>query len=65
MRVTDTNVLLRLIVDDGEAQQSVAAETLEVADFVAISAHALCELAWVMERLYKRRAPKSRRLSGF
>ena len=53
MRITaDTNVLLRLIVPDDEVQQKLAAEALEAAESVAIGAHSLCELAWVMERSY-------------
>jgi predicted nucleic-acid-binding protein len=48
----DTNVLLRLIIGDDEAQQRTAVETLERAELVAISAHALCELAWVLDRSY-------------
>lgn len=48
----DTNVLLRLIVGDDEAQQQTAIETLEGAELVAISVHALCEFAWVLDRRY-------------
>ena len=46
----DTNVLLRLIVGDDEAQQKTAIETLEAAELVAISVHAFCEFAWVLGR---------------
>ncbi len=54
MRITaDTNVLLRLVVPDDPAQQKRAVAMLNQADLVAISVHSLCELAWVMERLYK------------
>ena len=48
----DPNVLLRLVVGDDEAQQQSAVETLEGAELVAISVHALCEFAWVLDRLY-------------
>lgn len=48
----DTNVLLRLIVGDDEAQQKTAIETLESAELVAISVHAFCEFAWVLDRSY-------------
>ena len=48
----DTNVLLRLIVGDDEAQQKMAIETLEAAELVAISVHAVCEFAWVLDRSY-------------
>ncbi|AZO18519.1 PIN domain-containing protein [Mesorhizobium sp. M2A.F.Ca.ET.043.05.1.1] len=49
----DTNVLLRLIVGDDEAQQQTAAETLERAGLVAISVQALCEFVWVLDRSYR------------
>jgi predicted nucleic-acid-binding protein len=49
----DTNVLLRAVVGDDEAQQQVAIRTLESAELVAISAHSLCELVWVLDRGYK------------
>lgn len=54
MKITvDTNVLLRVAVGDDETQQQVAIQTLEGADLVAISVHALCEFAWVLDRGYK------------
>ena len=48
----DTNVLLRLIVGDDEAQQKTVIETLEAAELVAISVHAVCEFVWVLDRSY-------------
>ena len=49
MKITaDTNVLLRLILSDDEAQSLVATHVLERASLVAISVHSLCELAWVL-----------------
>ncbi|TXL73421.1 type II toxin-antitoxin system VapC family toxin [Vineibacter terrae] len=54
MKITaDTNILLRAIVADGEAQSKVAIEALENADMVAICLHSLCELAWVLARQYQ------------
>lgn len=54
MRITaDTNVLLRVILDDDESQQQVATETLERAELVAISVQSLCEFVWVLDRGYK------------
>ena len=54
MKITvDTNVLLCAALDDDEAQQQVAIETLETADIVAISAQSLWEFAWVLARGYK------------
>ena len=53
MKITaDTNVLLRAVVGD-ELQQQMAIETLESAELVVISAHSLCEFAWVLDRGYK------------
>lgn len=50
--IVDTNVLLRIVVPDDEAQQRLATQALTAAQSVAISVHALCELVWVMERSY-------------
>ncbi|OHV69609.1 DNA-binding protein [Mesorhizobium sp. LCM 4577] len=49
----DTNVLLRLVIGDDEAQQRTAAATLEEAELVAISVQALCEFVWVLDRSYR------------
>ncbi|WPM80651.1 type II toxin-antitoxin system VapC family toxin [Brucella pseudintermedia] len=48
----DTNVLLRTIVDDDEAQSARAVELLERADMVAVSLQTLCELVWVLRSRY-------------
>lgn len=59
MKITaDTNVLLRLVLADDEAQGIAAVEAMEGASLVAISVHSLCELAWVLERLYKKTRPE-------
>ena len=59
MKITaDTNVLLRLVLADDEAQGLAAVEAMEGASLVAISVHSLCELAWVLERLYKKTRPE-------
>jgi predicted nucleic-acid-binding protein len=53
MKITaDTNVLLRAVVTDDEAQSSLAIEALESAELVAVSMQSLCELAWVLDRRY-------------
>ena len=52
--VADTNVLLRALVDDDAAQTSVARAILDRADRIAIGNIALCELAWVLSRAYRR-----------
>jgi len=44
----DTNVLLRLVMGDDEAQSLAALEAMESASLIAISVHSLCELAWVL-----------------
>ena len=51
--ILDTNVLVRLVTGDDEAQQAKAAVTLDAADKVAISVHAFCEFAWVLQTTYK------------
>ncbi|WP_342104890.1 type II toxin-antitoxin system VapC family toxin [Methylobacterium sp. SI9] len=53
MKITpDTNVLLRLIVNDDAAQGLAALRMLESAAQVAISVHAVCELVWVLRSRY-------------
>lgn len=54
MKITaDTNVLLRALVGDDEAQQQMTIEALESAKLVAVGAHSLCEFVWVLDRGYK------------
>ena len=50
--IADTNILVRLIMADDEAQNRVAAKTMESASLVAISINSLCEFAWVLDRHY-------------
>lgn len=53
MKVTaDTNVLLRAIVADDEAQTARAIDLLETADMVTVSLQTLCELVWVFRSRY-------------
>ncbi|WP_395650867.1 type II toxin-antitoxin system VapC family toxin [Brevundimonas sp.] len=49
----DTNVLLRLIVQDDERQTLIAASEIAQAEVVVIPLLALCETAWVMTRSYR------------
>lgn len=59
MKITaDTNVLLRLVLADNEAQSLAAVEAMEAASLVAVSVHSLCEMAWVLERLYIKSRPE-------
>jgi predicted nucleic-acid-binding protein len=54
MKVTaDTNVLVRLIVDDNPSQASAARAELDAADVVAIGNAVLCEMSWVLGRIYR------------
>jgi predicted nucleic-acid-binding protein len=58
MRLTaDTNVLVRALTDDDEAQAAAAREILANAEMVAIPLSALCELGWVLARRYRISAP--------
>lgn len=53
MKITaDTNVLLRAIVADDEAQSRLAIEALEGAEMVVVSLQSLCEFVWVLGRRY-------------
>ena len=53
MRVAaDTNVLVRLFVDDDPPQTDIAIEALSSAEIIAISIQAFCELAWVLGSSY-------------
>jgi predicted nucleic-acid-binding protein len=49
----DTNVLVRLFVDDDPVQTEIAIEALSAAELIAISTQAFCELAWVLGASYK------------
>jgi predicted nucleic-acid-binding protein len=50
--IADTNVLLRMFVDDDEAQTARAVKLLETADGVAVSLQTLCEMVWVLRSRY-------------
>jgi predicted nucleic-acid-binding protein len=51
----DTNVLVRYLTWDDEAQAEAAARVIEGGETVAIPAIVLCELAWVLKRAYRYR----------
>lgn len=54
MKITaDTNVLVRAMVADDEAQTARAIEMLESADMVALSLQTLCEFVWVLRSRYQ------------
>ncbi len=49
----DTNVLVRVLIQDNLTQARVAEDILTKADLVALPLMALCELCWVLSRGYK------------
>jgi predicted nucleic-acid-binding protein len=49
----DTNVLVRVLVEDDPQQSKAAQVALQRADMIAISTSALCEVAWVLSQGYK------------
>ena len=54
MKITpDTNVLVRVLVEDDVRQSTVAESALSRAEMVALPTPALCELVWVLSRGYK------------
>lgn len=51
MNITaDTNLLIRVAVEDDEAQAKAAARLLEEAAVIAIPVAVFCELAWILRR---------------
>ncbi len=53
MKVTvDTNVLVRAVVSDDVTQARIAAKVLTDAKVVAIALPCLCELVWVLRKVY-------------
>ncbi len=53
MRVTaDTNLLVRVLVQDDPEQARAAMDLLRRAELVALPLPVFCELVWVLKRLY-------------
>ena len=53
MKVTvDTNVLVRAVVHDDPVQASAAVKVLTDAGLIAVATPCLCELVWVLLRVY-------------
>jgi predicted nucleic-acid-binding protein len=50
--VADTNVLLRFVLGDDAEQYKLALNTMEKSEAVAVTNHALCEMAWVLRSRY-------------
>jgi len=49
----DTNILIRIIIQDVETQAGPAEAALAAADLVALPLTALCEMVWVLSQGYK------------
>ena len=59
MRVAvDTNVLVRAVVRDDRAQAEIAAKWLRNSSLLVVAVSALCELVWVLRRVYGFKAPE-------
>jgi len=53
MKITvDTNVLVRALVCDDPAQAQAAGKILSEATLIAVSLSCLCELTWVLRKVY-------------
>jgi len=50
--IADTNVLLRFVLGDDAEQYKLALDTMEKSETVAVTNHALCEMAWVLRSRY-------------
>lgn len=48
----DTNILLRVVLDDDPEQRQIALRCLKRATAVVLPIVALCEAAWVLKRTY-------------
>lgn len=48
----DTNVLVRAVVRDDKPQAEIAAKLLRSSKLIAIALSALCEVVWVLRRVY-------------
>jgi len=52
----DTNVLVRAVVRDDPVQAGIAAQVLNDAELIAVPLACLCELVWVLLRVYRFRS---------
>jgi predicted nucleic-acid-binding protein len=50
--IADTNLLVRMAVDDEPHQRRLAATAVAEAETVAVSRHAICEMVWVLRQSY-------------
>jgi predicted nucleic-acid-binding protein len=51
--ITDTNILLRLLVNDDEKQLKIVSKLLKNVESIIIPTHVFCELVWVLSAGYK------------
>jgi predicted nucleic-acid-binding protein len=51
--IIDTNILIRLLVNDDEKQSKIVANLLRDAESIIIPTHVFCELVWVLSVAYK------------
>ena len=51
--IADTNLLVRLAVDDDPIHGRVAARIVMEAEAVIVGLHALCEMVWVLRTSYR------------
>ena len=51
--IADTNLLVRLAIDDDPIQRRVAARIVMEAEAVIVGLHALCEMVWVLRTSYR------------
>lgn len=49
----DTNILVRVVVDDDPVQSAAARDVLDRSDHIAVPIMALCEFVWVLSRSYR------------
>jgi predicted nucleic-acid-binding protein len=53
MKITaDTNILLRVVVQDDKRESDRAAKLLRSSELIAVPVPCLCEFAWVLCRVY-------------
>ncbi len=50
--IADTNVLLRFVLGDDPEHYKLALDAMEKSEAVAVTNHALCEMAWVLRSRY-------------
>jgi predicted nucleic-acid-binding protein len=51
--ITDTNILIRFLVNDDEKQFKIVSKLLNDAEAIIIPTHVFCELVWVLSVGYK------------